>query len=151
VGGVASGLRQCVTVEVVAPVEHGVVIGEHTAAVSFRRRAPSRVAGEPELALHGRAEEGQPGHAHRVEELPWDAVPDHVEGAPVRARGADGVGRGGGREVDDRDGERGGAVGRGDGWAAGRTALGGGARRPRRGPGRAPSKRRRRIWAVCHT
>jgi len=35
-------------------------------------------------------------------------VAHHVEGAPVRARGADVVGGGGGREVDDRHGERGG-------------------------------------------
>jgi hypothetical protein len=44
-------------VEVVAPVEHGVIIGEHTATVSFRRHAPCRVTCEPELVLHGRAEE----------------------------------------------------------------------------------------------
>jgi hypothetical protein len=108
-------------VEVVAPVEHGVVVGEHAAAVSFRGGAPGRVAREPELVLHGRAEEGEPSSAHRVEELPRHAVPDHVEGAPVRARGADGVGRVGGREVDDRDGERG---GNGGGRRVGRAVLG---------------------------
>lgn len=108
VGGITAELRERVVVEVIAPVEHGVVVGEHAAAVPFRGGAPGRVAGEPELVPHGRAEEGEPGLAHRVEELPRHAVADHVEGTPVRARGADGVGGGGGREVNYRDRNRGG-------------------------------------------
>lgn len=107
-GGITAGLRERVVVEIVAPVEHGVVVGEHAAAVPFRGGAPGRVAGEPELVPHGRPEKGEPGLAHRVEELPRHAVAHHVEDAPVRARGADGGGGGGGREVDDRHRERGG-------------------------------------------
>ncbi|OEL35758.1 hypothetical protein BAE44_0003223 [Dichanthelium oligosanthes] len=104
----------------------------------FRGGTPCRVAREPELVLHRRAEQGEPGPAHRGAELPPHTVPDHVEVALVRARGADGVRHGGGgREVDDRDEERrGGGNGGGRGgravlgrldvlrWEAGHAGLG---------------------------
>jgi hypothetical protein len=80
-------------VEVVAPVKHGVVVGEHPAAVPLGGGAPGLVAGEPELLLHGGAEEGEPRPTHRVEQPRPDAVADHVEGAPLGARAADGVAR----------------------------------------------------------
>ena len=57
--------RGRVVVKVVTPVEHEVIV-----VVPFHNGAPGRVAGEPELVPHGCTEEGKPGLAHRVEELP---------------------------------------------------------------------------------
>lgn len=85
-------------VEVVSPVQNGVVLLQHAAAVSLRRGGGG-VAGVAELVLDGGVvEEGEAHALDVVEEGGGDAVVGDVEGTPVAAglghRGSDGVAAG---------------------------------------------------------
>jgi hypothetical protein len=103
-------LRREVEEEVVAPVEDGAPLDAEAAAVALVRARRVGVA----LLLGGRAaEEAAPGLPRRAHQLGAHPVVDHLEEAPVPARGGDGLGDGGDgdgavcgqqvAEVDDRN------------------------------------------------
>jgi hypothetical protein len=100
-------LRREVEEEVVAPVEGGALLDAEAAAVALVRAGRVGVA----LPLRERAaEEAAPGLPRRAQQLGAHPVADHLEEAPLPARGGDGLGDGGAAvrrqqraEIDDRN------------------------------------------------
>lgn len=89
-------------VEVISPIEHPIVLREHAAPITLGGRRPG-IAREPELGLHGGAEEGRPHGPDLLQEPRANAMVHHLESAPLPAGAADrrdGVAAGG-AEVDD--------------------------------------------------